>query len=95
MLQRKVVPWKLWAAVGGLLAIDLILLVTWSIVDPLRRQVHNFAKIESDDPEDDIEIQPQLEHCKSTHHTVWLGKIHTLYYLKQISGLLTITNTQS
>ena len=79
LLQRNVVPWKLWAAVGGLLAIDLILLITWSIVDPLRRQVHNFAKIESDDPEDDIEIQPQLEHCKSTHHTVWLGKIRTVY----------------
>ena len=95
LLQRNVVPWKLWVAVGGLLAIDLILLVTWSIVDPLRRQVHNFAKIESDDPEDDIEIQPQLEHCKSTHHTVWLGKIRTVYHKLGCSPSHGFTNSQS
>ena len=95
LLQRNVVPWKLWAAVGGLLAIDLILLITWSIVDPLRRQVHNFAKIESDDPEDDIEIQPQLEHCKSTHHTVWLGKIRTVYIKLGYSPSHGFTNSQS
>ena len=65
------VPWKLWVAVGSLLVLDLILLLTWSFVDPLRRQVHNFAKEKSPNPEDDVEIQPQLEHCKSTHHTVY------------------------
>lgn len=63
---------------GALLAVDLILLVTWSIIDPLKRQVHNFPKEPSPDPEDDVEIQPQLEHCKSTHHTVWLGKFYKI-----------------
>jgi len=92
---RNVVPWKLWAAVGGLLAIDLILLITWSIVDPLRRQVHNFAKIESDDPEDDIEIQPQLEHCKSTHHTVWLGIMYAYKGLQLVLGLFLAYETRS
>ena len=78
-------PWKLWVAVGSLLALDLVLLVTWSLVDPLRRQVHNFAT-EKGDPEDDVEIQPQLEHCKSTHHTVWLGKINVIYILLKTDG---------
>lgn len=64
-------------AVGSLLAIDFVLLLVWTAVDPLLRQVHNFAKEPSMDPEDDVEIQPQLEHCKSRHHTVWLGKFNT------------------
>ena len=67
-------PWKLWVAVSSLLSIDLALLIVWTAVDPLLRQVHNFQKEPSQDPEDDVEIQPQLEHCKSQHHTVWLGK---------------------
>ena len=82
------VPWKLWVAVGSLLVLDLILLLTWSFVDPLRRQVHNFAKEKSPNPEDDVEIQPQLEHCKSTHHTVWLGKRKNGFFFLLIQTLI-------
>ena len=39
LLQAQVVPWKLWAAVAGLLAIDVILLLVWTLVDPLSREV--------------------------------------------------------
>ena len=70
-------PWKLWVAVSGLLSLDLALLIIWFAVDPLVRQVHNFPKIPSENPEEDVEIQPQMEHCKSQHHTVWLGKLKT------------------
>ena len=89
------VPWKLWAAVGSLLTVDLILLVIWSIVDPLRREVHNFAKEPSPDPEDDIEIQPQLEHCKSTHHPVWLGIMYAYKGLQLVLGLFLAYETRS
>ena len=61
-------------AVGSLLSIDLALLIVWNAVDPLQRQVHNFPTKPSEDLEDDVEIQPQLEHCRANHHTVWLGK---------------------
>ena len=61
-------------AVGSLLSIDLALLIVWNSVDPLQRQVHNFPTKPSEDLEDDVEIQPQLEHCRANHHTVWLGK---------------------
>ena len=40
-------------------------------------QVRNFPKLteeEMPNPEADIEIVPQLEHCKSRHHNVWLGE---------------------
>jgi len=74
--QTQIVPWKLWATLGCLLSVDLILLSVWSIVDPLQREVKDFPKVKPDnDLENDIEIQPQLEHCKSEHHYVWLGEL--------------------
>ena len=88
-------PWKLWAAVGSLLILDLVLLVTWSIVDPLRRQVHNFVKEPSSDPDVDVEIQPQLEHCKSTHHPVWLGIMYAYKGLQLVLGLFLAYETRS
>ena len=72
--QANIVPWKLWVAVGGLLIADIILLTIWTAVDPLKRDVYSFEKEPSLNPEHDIEYQPQLEHCKSTHHSIWMGK---------------------
>ena len=66
-------PWKLWFAVGFLILSDIILLTIWTAVDPLKRDVHNFDP--SLDEEKDIEFQPQLEHCKSNHHSIWMGKL--------------------
>ena len=70
-------PWKLWVTLGCLVAMDVVLLLVWTVVDPLHRDVKNFPNVKSNDPEDDVEIQPQLEHCKSEHHYVWLGKTFT------------------
>ena len=65
--QAEVVPWKLWVAVACLLAIDVVLLTTWLVVDPLAREVRHFAKLPSPNPDEDVVILPQLEHCKSKH----------------------------
>ena len=73
----QVVPWKLWAAVGCLVCLDLVLLTVWVAVDPLHREVRHFGKLLSANPDEDVEIVPQLEHCKSRHHNVWLGIQHT------------------
>ena len=83
-MQAHVVPWKLWFAVGGLLIADIVLLTVWTVVDPLKRDVHNFKKEPSDDPEQDIEFQPQLEHCKSSHHSIWMGRIKYLFFTRNI-----------
>jgi len=92
---RSVVPWKLWVAVSSLLSIDLALLIVWTAVDPLLRQVHNFQKEPSQDPEEDVEIQPQLEHCKSQHHTVWLGIMYAYKGLQLVLGLFLAYETRS
>ncbi len=92
---RNVVPWKLWVAVGCLLGVDLVLLTIWSVVDPLRRHVHNFVKEPSPDPDDDVEIQPQLEHCKSNHHNLWLGIMYAYKGLQLVLGLFLAYETRS
>ncbi|XP_040570916.2 LOW QUALITY PROTEIN: gamma-aminobutyric acid type B receptor subunit 1-like [Lepeophtheirus salmonis] len=86
-IKTVVIPWKLWAAVGFLMLIDLIILTVWSIVDPLQREVRNFSPLPSPNPEEDVVIQPQLEHCKSKHHHVWLGIMYTYKGLQLILGL--------
>jgi hypothetical protein len=73
--QAQVVPWKLWVSVAGLMAIDVVLLLVWTLLDPLSREVRNFPKLPSPNIEEDVEILPQLEHCKSKHHNVWLGEL--------------------
>ncbi len=40
--QAEVVPWKLWAAVGCLVLVDLALLISWAVLDPLKREVQLF-----------------------------------------------------
>ena len=83
-------------AVGSLLAVDVILLLTWTAVDPLLRQVHNFAQDAGDvDEEDDVVIQRQLEHCKSRHHPVWLGIMYAYKGLQLVLGLFLAYETRS
>ena len=58
--------------IGILLLVDLILLTVWQVIDPLYRLVEDFDKEEH--YEEDLEIQPQLEHCEAEHLSIWLGK---------------------
>lgn len=60
--------------VSGLLSIDLIILITWQITDPLQRRLESFPLEDPMSSSDDIKIRPQLEHCESDNNSVWLGK---------------------
>jgi gamma-aminobutyric acid type B receptor len=59
--------------VGAFLVFDIILMVTWQVVDPLKREVEKFPLEDPSSTDDDIKISPELEHCESAHNTVWLG----------------------
>lgn len=60
--------------VTGLLAIDLIILISWQVFDPLQRKLESFALEDPESLNDDIKIRPQLEHCESVNNTVWLSE---------------------
>lgn len=59
---------------GGLLSVDIILLVTWHVVDPLRRKIEPFALELPPFGDEDAMIKPELEHCESEHNSLWLGE---------------------
>ena len=42
-----------------------------------------FPIVASPNEEEDIVIQPQLEHCVSKHHSAWMGKCHNYAYYCQ------------
>lgn len=77
-LQKKIQPWKLYSMVAGLLVFDLILLSTWQIYDPLQRSIQVFPLELPVSSDDDIKIRPELEHCESANHLLWLGTSESL-----------------
>lgn len=61
--------------VSGLLAVDVIILLTWQLRDPLKRGIEQFPLEDPPTSVDDVKIRPELEHCESEHNAIWLGKI--------------------
>lgn len=61
--------------VSALLAIDVVILGIWQVLDPLQRTIEVFPLKSPTFGEDDAMIRPELEHCESEHNGVWLGKI--------------------
>lgn len=66
--------------VSGLLSIDLIILLTWQLSDPLQRRLESFPLEDPLSSNDDIKIRPELEHCESENNSVWLGKYFNVMY---------------
>nr|CAD7265012.1 unnamed protein product [Timema shepardi] len=64
-LSQKVEPWKLYLMVTGFLLVDLVLLLTWQLYDPLQRRIEVFPLEDPVSTEDDVKIRPELEHCES------------------------------
>lgn len=60
--------------VSGLLAVDLVILLTWQIQDPLERKLETFPLEDPISANDDVKIRPELEHCESVNNSVWLGE---------------------
>ena len=57
-----------------ILAIDVIVLTTWQVIDPMFRDTENFDLEPSPTTDQDIMLQPYLEHCNSKNISIWLGK---------------------
>uniref|UniRef100_A0AAY4ELB4 Gamma-aminobutyric acid type B receptor subunit 1 n=1 Tax=Denticeps clupeoides TaxID=299321 RepID=A0AAY4ELB4_9TELE len=70
--KKHLEPWKLYATVGVLLAIDVLSLMIWQIVDPLLITIENFTT-EAPKGDLDVLIQPQLKHCSSKKMNTWLA----------------------
>ncbi|XP_062986284.1 gamma-aminobutyric acid type B receptor subunit 2 isoform X1 [Elgaria multicarinata webbii] len=87
-MKKKIIKdQKLMVIVGGMLLIDLCILICWQVVDPLRRTVEKY-NMEPDPAGRDISILPILEHCENTHMTIWLGIVYAYKGLLMVSLML-------
>uniref|UniRef100_A0A672KWU2 Gamma-aminobutyric acid type B receptor subunit 1-like n=1 Tax=Sinocyclocheilus grahami TaxID=75366 RepID=A0A672KWU2_SINGR len=90
--RKHLEPWKLYATVAVLLAIDVLSLLIWQIMDPLHITVEKFTK-EAPKEDLDVLIQPLLEHCSSEKMNTWLGKYPTLTHsVHKYEYIITIIN---
>ncbi|XP_069685797.1 gamma-aminobutyric acid type B receptor subunit 1 isoform X3 [Periplaneta americana] len=92
---KKVEPWKLYLMVTGFLLVDLVLLLTWQLYDPLQRRIEVFPLEDPVSTEDDIKIRPELEHCESENNNVWLGVMYGYKGLVLVFGLFLAYETRS
>ncbi|XP_055781664.1 gamma-aminobutyric acid type B receptor subunit 1 isoform X2 [Salvelinus fontinalis] len=92
--RKHLEPWKLYATVGVLLAIDILSLVIWQIVDPLHITVEKFTR-EAPKGDLDVLIQPLLEHCTSEKMNTWLGVVYGYKGLLLLLGIFLAYETKS
>ncbi|XP_043940284.1 gamma-aminobutyric acid type B receptor subunit 1-like [Protopterus annectens] len=92
--KQHLEPWKLYATVSVLMAIDVLSLAIWQIVDPLHRTVEEFTK-EAPKEDKDVLILPQLEHCSSKKMSTWLGIIYGYKGLLLLLGIFLAYETKS
>ncbi|XP_056142362.1 gamma-aminobutyric acid type B receptor subunit 1 isoform X1 [Lampris incognitus] len=92
--KKHLEPWKLYATVGVLLAIDFLSLMIWQIVDPLHITVEKFTK-EAPKADLDVLIQPLLEHCSSEKMNTWLGVVYGYKGLLLLLGIFLAYETKS
>ncbi|XP_017760337.1 PREDICTED: gamma-aminobutyric acid type B receptor subunit 1 isoform X2 [Eufriesea mexicana] len=94
-IQKKIQPWKLYTMVSGLLAVDIVLLISWQILDPLQRKMETFPLEAPPFGDDDARIRPELEHCESIHNNIWLGLIYSYKGIILVFGLFLAYETRS
>ncbi|XP_061771538.1 gamma-aminobutyric acid type B receptor subunit 1-like isoform X2 [Nerophis ophidion] len=92
--KKHLEPWKLYATVGVLLAVDFLSLVIWQIVDPLHITVEKFTR-EAPKVDSDVLIQPLLEHCRSKKMNTWLGVVYGYKGLLLLLGIFLAYETKS
>ncbi|XP_061918720.1 gamma-aminobutyric acid type B receptor subunit 1 isoform X3 [Entelurus aequoreus] len=92
--KQHLEPWKLYATVGVLLAVDFLSLVIWQIVDPLHITVEKFTR-EAPKVDSDVLIQPLLEHCSSEKMNTWLGVVYGYKGLLLLLGIFLAYETKS
>ncbi|XP_069119655.1 gamma-aminobutyric acid type B receptor subunit 1-like isoform X3 [Argopecten irradians] len=94
--DRKVVRWcELFTVLSVILTIDIAVLTTWQVLDPLYREVEIFEKEDPVDTDEDIKLQPELEHCTSKNISIWLGVIYGYKGILLLFGIFLAYETRS
>lgn len=92
---QKVESWKLYGMVGAMVLIDAVILTAWQLVDPMKRELEIFPLEDPEMSDEDIKIEPALEHCESKNHAIWLGVMYSYKGLLLIFGIFLAYETRS
>jgi hypothetical protein len=66
---------KFYSVVAVLFGADMVILVFWLILDPLRKKQQKFTLLEPQSgTTEDVMFLPVLEYCESNHQEIWTGK---------------------
>lgn len=92
---EKIKEWEFYLVLFIIMALDIAALLAWHTQDPLERQLENFPFELPDNPDEDVKILPQLEHCSSDHLPIWIGVVFGYKGLLLLFGLLLAYETRS
>ncbi|CAH1794813.1 unnamed protein product [Owenia fusiformis] len=93
-LEKKVVKdSQLFGMVGVLILVDVLILTTWTIVDPLKASSFIMDE-ELDETNDDLIIIPHYTECQSKHSLWWLLTLYCYKGLLLIIGSLLAWETR-
>ncbi|EEC10249.1 metabotropic GABA-B receptor subtype, putative, partial [Ixodes scapularis] len=93
--SKKVESWKLYGMVGAMVLIDAVILTAWQLVDPMKRELEIFPLEDPEMSDEDVKIEPALEHCESKNHAIWLGVMYSYKGLLLIFGIFLAYETRS
>ena len=73
MLLKVVSEHEMYLVLSVFFALDVIIMASWSLINPFYPDLEFFPLEQPDVIERDIEFLPQLEHCRSQNLFVWYG----------------------
>ena len=65
---------ELYTVLLVILVLDIGVMTTWQVLDPLFRTLEIFDDEDPENTDQDIKIRPHLELCTSQNISVWLGQ---------------------
>ncbi|KAI6226477.1 Gamma-aminobutyric acid type B receptor subunit 1 [Aphelenchoides fujianensis] len=76
LLNQPIPAAKFYSVVGVLFGIDVVILLFWTVLDPLRKRRHKFALQEPPSGmNEDVMFLPVLEYCESNYQEIWTALI--------------------
>ncbi|XP_065572000.1 gamma-aminobutyric acid type B receptor subunit 2-like isoform X2 [Artemia franciscana] len=94
MNKKAIKDYKLFMVVGILLAVDMAIMITWQVIDPFYRETKTLDPY-PDTSNEDIEITPENEYCKSHHMTIFVGCIYGYKGLLMVYGCFLAWETRN
>ncbi|XP_070767846.1 gamma-aminobutyric acid type B receptor subunit 2-like [Enoplosus armatus] len=74
-IKQKVMLQTVGRVVLWMFLLDVFVLISWQILDPLRRVVQQHS-LQSDAADQDVVVRPYSEHCSSINMELWLTAVY-------------------